>query len=481
MSISHSLSNALSGMTAASRMAEVVSSNLANSLTDGYGRRSLDLSASVLDGRGGGVDIDGITRHVDRGILSDRRMADASLGGFGTLVITMGRIEDAVGRAGESGSISSQIVAVEAALVDAASDPSSPIRLATLGDRLNGLAQGLNTASNDVQTLRVEADASIADQVDRLNTALSQVERLNTDITYARNTGSDPSGLLDQRQRVIDEISAIVPVRELDRDGGQVALMTPSGEILVDSQAKQFGFVRNNTITPDMTIASGGLSGLTLDGAPIATDGIGKLAGGSLGATFQTRDVDLVTAQDGLDNVAADLMARFQDPAVDTTLAIGQPGLFTDGGAAFVAINTPGLSGRISLNAAVDPSQGGVLTNLRDGLNAVSPGLSGEAGLLQALSAALSSPQTTAGDPIRQSAAGRAASFESATGTQRLNYESELSFANARWTSLREAEAAGGVDSDHEMQMLLRVEQAYAANARVLQAIETMMQRLMEL
>jgi len=48
MSISNSLSNALSGMTAASRMAEVVSSNLANSLTDGYGRRTLNLSSAVI-------------------------------------------------------------------------------------------------------------------------------------------------------------------------------------------------------------------------------------------------------------------------------------------------------------------------------------------------------------------------------------------------------------------------------------------------
>jgi len=35
MSISHSLSNALSGMTAASRLAEVVSSNVSNAMTEG--------------------------------------------------------------------------------------------------------------------------------------------------------------------------------------------------------------------------------------------------------------------------------------------------------------------------------------------------------------------------------------------------------------------------------------------------------------
>ena len=477
MSISNSLSNALSGMAATSRMAEIVSSNLANSLTDGYGRRSLGMSSAAITG----VEIGSVIRHVDRGILSDRRLADASLGGFGTLVQTMGRIEDAVGRVGEMDSISAKIVAVESALIDAASDPSSPIRLSSLGDRLENLAQGLNDASSQVQSLRVEAETSISDQVGRLNTALKQVEQLNADITYSRNSGGDPSGLLDQRQQVIDQIAEIVPVREFQRDGGHVALMTPDGETLIDGKAKQFGFVQNNVISADMTLASGGLSSITLDGMPIGADGIGKLAGGSLGAAFQVRDGDLVAAQDGLDSIAADLMSRFQDPAVDPTLGVGQAGLFTDNGAAFDVLNITGMAGRIALNAAVDPEQGGAITNLRDGINAVTSGPSGNAGLLHSLSAILAAPLSTTTDPVQSSAAGRAASFEAATGAQRLNYESELSFTNARWSSLKEAEAAGGVDSDHEMQMLLRIEQAYAANARVLQAVETMMQRLMEI
>jgi flagellar hook-associated protein 1 FlgK len=298
---------------------------------------------------------------------------------------------------------------------------------------------------------------------------------------YSRNVGNDASGLIDQRQRVIDIIAEIVPVRELDRDGGQVALMTPNGETLIDGAAKIFGFDRNPVIVPDMTLASGGLSGITLDGKSIATDGIGKLAGGTLGAAFQARDGELVTAQNGLDNIAADLILRFQDPAVDPTLTAGQAGLLTDGGGAFDVANTTGLAGRISLNAAVDPVAGGAITNLRDGINATTPGPSGNTSLLRSFSAALSSPLATSTDLVQQSAAGRAASFEAELGSRRLTFESEASFANARWASLQEAEAAGGVDTDYEMQMLLRIEQAYAANARVVQTVESLMQRLMEI
>ena len=481
MSISNSLSNALSGMTAASRMAEVVSSNVSNSLTDGYGRRSLNLSSAVIGGRGAGVEIGSITRHVDRGVLGDRRLAGASLGGYGSLVSTMNRIQDVVGEAGGTGSISSRIVAVESALIDAASDPSSNINLSALAEKLSDAATSLNTASREMQTERERADSSISDQIGRLNTALGQVQQLNNDITNANNAGYDPSGLLDQRQLVIDEISEIVPVREIRRTGGQVALMTPSGETLIDGEAKVFGFVQNAVITPDMTIASGGLSGITLGGQPIAVDGVGKLAGGTLGAAFQARDSELVAAQEGLDTIAADLISRFQDPNVDPTLAIGQAGILTDAGTAYTATNIDGLSSRISLNALVDPSVGGAVTRLRDGLNAGSPGPSGNASLIQAISGALADPRTTSTDPVQQSVAGRASSFEGEMGSKRVEFESEVSFANARWSSLKEAEAADGVDTDYEMQMLLRVEQAYAANARVIQTVETLMQRLMEI
>lgn len=481
MSISSALSNAVSGMTAASRMAEIVSSNVSNSLTDGYGRRSLNVSAAVIGGRGAGVEIGSVTRFVDRGILSDRRLADANLGGFGSLVTTMTSVQRIVGEAGSQDSISARIVGVEAALIDAAADPSSGVRLTSLVDRLNGLTTGLNTASDEVQGLRADADASIAEQVERLNTALSQVQQLNADISYARNTGNDPSGIMDVRQQVIDEIATIVPIREFDRDNGQVALMTPQGESLLDGTAKQFEFTRNPVITADMTMAGGGLSGLSVGGVPIAADGIGKMAGGTLGAAFQSRDVELVAAQDGLDLIAADLVTRFQNPSVDPTLATGDAGLLTDAGVAYDSMNLQGLAGRISLNAAVDPAQGGTITKLRDGLNATSNGPSGNATLLLALSSAMSAPLSLAGDPTQQSAAGRAATFEADTGSRRLGFESELSFANARWTGLKEAEAAGGVDTDYEMQMLLRIEQAYSANARVIQTVDSMMQRLMEI
>ncbi|MEL6958426.1 MAG: flagellar hook-associated protein FlgK [Pseudomonadota bacterium] len=481
MSISHSLNNAISGLNATSRLAEVVSSNVSNSLTEGYARRSLELSSVSVGGRGAGVGVGSVFRHVDRGILADRRLADAALNGAETVVSVLGRVEDIIGSPGSGQSISDFIVQVEAAFIDAGSNPSSDVALSTLNNSLRSLTDRLNIASDEIQRMRLDADQSIEEQVERLNLNLQQVEQLNSDIFKIGTTGGDPSVLMDERQRLVDQISEMVPVREMDRGSGRIALMTPAGEMLIDGRAKSFGFVANTFVTPDLTLSSGALSGVTFDGVPLASDGVGRLAGGTLGAAFQARDEDLVVAQESLDRIAADLTLRFQDPTVDPSLATGDPGLFTDGGAAFDSADTVGLAGRITLNANVDPEQGGLPSRLRDGLYAATIGPVGNSGILQSYASALGATSTTSSDPVQRSAAGRAAMLESGLGQQRLDYEAELGFATARWSTLKEAEAAGGVDTDFEMQMLLRVEQAYSANARLIQTVESMLQTLMEL
>ena len=48
MTLSGSLSNALSGLTAAARAAEIVSANVANAMTPGYQKRELSLSSDAI-------------------------------------------------------------------------------------------------------------------------------------------------------------------------------------------------------------------------------------------------------------------------------------------------------------------------------------------------------------------------------------------------------------------------------------------------
>jgi len=483
MSISGSLNNAFSGLTAAARGAEVISQNLANVLTEGYGRRELQLSSRTLDGSGAGVWIEGIARIVDRTVLADRRLADAALARDGRIGEFLARIETAIGQPGAPGSLAAKLAEFEAALGMAASRPDSEARLQTIVSAAEGLTRGFRAITQSIQDERMAADAAIAAQVDQLNTALARIVELNRDIRIDIASNRDATAYMDERQKLVDLVASIVPVREVPRDHGQIALFTTGGAILLDGLAGEIGFRPTVTITADMTLGSGALSGLTLRDLPVdsaARSGI--LGGGSLGALFSIRDSLAPDAQAQLDAVARDLMERYEDPAADPTLPLGAPGLFTDYGAALDPLDEIGLAGRLELNALVDPARGGALWRLRDGLGAAAPGPIGQAAGLNALVnalAALRSPASGSYGPGTRTAAGLSADFLSGIGAARQAAEGDRAYATARRDTLKATELAGGVDTDQELQHLLLVEQAYGANARLITAAEEMLDRLM--
>ena len=71
--------------------------------------------------------------------------------------------------------------------------------------------------------------------------------------------------------------------------------------------------------------------------------------------------------------------------------------------------------------------------------------------------------------------------MSSDVATRRINAEAEASFSAARLTAVTEQEAALGVDTDAELQDLMQIEKSYAANARVLQVLDQMLQTVMEI
>ena len=117
MSLNTALGNALSGLGANARRAEVVSANLANALTEGYGRRALDVSSRDLGGQGGGVQVDGTSRLVDRAVLADRRGAEARMTGRDAMAEGLRALEATFGAADGGTDLSARLRALDGAYV----------------------------------------------------------------------------------------------------------------------------------------------------------------------------------------------------------------------------------------------------------------------------------------------------------------------------------------------------------------------------
>ena len=485
MSINGALNNALSGLVAASRAAEVVSSNISNALTEGYGRRELRLSAVSMSGHGVGVRVDGIHRATDIELLTDRRAADAEFGSRDSLKSFFLSVEKSIGLPGEDGSLSARVNELEASLIEATSRPDSQPRLMSALRAAQGLSNTLNRITDDIQGLRQDADREISVMVSDLNTRLDKISALNRDIRLQIGSGHNASALMDQRQAMIDSISAIVPIREMPGEHGEIALITTGGAILLDGKAAKFEFDGVGVITPDMTRQSGSLGAISLNGEEIDTlKAHHALMGGKLDALFRIRDTHAVNLQGSVDGFARDLMERFEDPNIDPTLGGSDPALFTDNGGKLDITDEIGLAGRISVSGLVDPEKGGDLWRLRDGIGAAAIGDAGDATLLRRLADALRSeriPSSGGFIAATRSASGLSSDLLSRAGAGRQNAEFDLSYAAARQQSLRAVELQNGVDSDHEIQQLLVVEQAYSANARVVRAVDEMIEELLGL
>lgn len=486
MSITGTLSNALSGLTAQSRAAELVSSNVANAGTPGYARREIDLAPRYMgDGASSGVNVTGVRREVDLPVIQDRRLADASAGHASTVAKFAADFSSILGTPDQESSLTGRISRFEAVLVEAASRPDSEARLSAVLAAAKSTTDFLNSASSMVQEKRQKADTSIATQINALNDGLIRVQNLNRQIQEAIARGKDPSSLFDLRQQSIDEISSIVPMRQVERDHGTVALYTTGGAIVLDGRAARLGFTKVGVIVPDMTQSSGALSGVTINGSPIRTDGPrSPIAGGSLAGLFEVRDELAPKAQSRLDSVARDLVERFQDAGLDATRAGGDAGLFTDAGNSFTATDELGLSGRIRVNSAVDPTQGGASWRLRDGLGAAVPGDAGNSALLQDMRRALLDPRASGSSTITsaaRSASGLASDLVSLAGSDQTDAELQQSFSVAEQDSLKTMELEKGVDTDFEMQKLMLIEQAYAANAKVITTVGDLIDTLIGL
>ena len=190
MSLSISLGNAITGLSAASRGAEVVSSNVANAMTDGYGKRQVELASRTTGNSGSGVQVVGVSRQVDMRVIADRRIADGQSSNANVLLDFQSRLEDYIGLPGDQGSLATRLSNFEGSLITAASRPDIDARLSDVVQSASSLATKFNDISDGLQTLRQQADAAIARDVAVLNSSLSQMEKVNEEIMRRFATGS---------------------------------------------------------------------------------------------------------------------------------------------------------------------------------------------------------------------------------------------------------------------------------------------------
>lgn len=484
MSLSGSLSNALSGLTAASRRTEAISSNLANAMTEGYGRRDIILRSNATSSSGG-VKLSGISRAQDLRLAAQTRHLTAEAGDAAVVSKAASRLERAFGGPDSPGSLPDRVQAFSSALIAASSTPQSKNSLDATVNSAKALIVEIKAISDEIQAVRETADQNIASDIEKLSSGLARLHKLNKRIVSEKSQDRDVSALRDLREKELSDIAPLLSFTRSERDDGSISLISEGGLFLLNQNPAQISFAISRHIDPSMTVTNGALSGLSVDGRPIETSLNGPLGGGRIMANFRVRDEMAVRAQSDIDAIARSLVERFQ--AIENSVPSPAPlsGLFTDQGQSYTALSDErGLSRRLALNSSVDDSRGGNSVGLRNGLHASVPVPVGDNTKLIAMVDALQQRLNPTAGPL----ANGKLSFpkqvgaiveQNALGAARA--EQTLSFASAQLKGLQSETASRGIDSDFELHQMLETERFYSANAKMLSVVDELLGQLLRI
>lgn len=328
MGISVALSNALSGMRVGQSALEVVSSNVANSGTPGYNRRSVSvidsLGVSSTWAREGGV-----TRAFNQSLQQHYTATLAETGFASVRADYVNRVQTLFGKPGTTGSLDSTFNAFQSSLSTLASNTDSFASRADAVQKAQALAGTLNQLTSDIQSLRQEIESQLEASVFTLNSELSSLEKVNQRLADQSIDATSRATLLDQRDRLVSSLSEKLDLRVTYRSDDTVALMTKSGVGVLDVKRSVFAFDSAGALSPtsqfNIDDQKSGVGKLTLTSPSGLTIDLVKqnvMQSGTLAAYVELRDKTLVQAQDQLDEVAAALAQAMSTVTTGGTPAV---------------------------------------------------------------------------------------------------------------------------------------------------------------
>lgn len=300
----------------------------------------------------------------------------------------------------------------------------------------------LNNRYVAIYNLRLDQDARVNNLVNLVNKAATRLAELNKQIPGAIGANYQPNDLLDERDRLIDQLAELTGVGYHIQANGS-ALLSLGGHILVAADQAQ-------TIS---TTSVGGFLQLRWPDSTSVTLTSGQIAG-----AITARDTDIPARLTALDSLAATLIAQVN------TIHSASFGLPT-GNVTGQNFFTGTVASNITVNSTLvaDPTQiaAAAATN--------SPGDGSKALQIAQLQASLlMSSGTRTIDSFW-------ADTMSALGSITARAQNEADVFSLLTDQLtRQKESVTGVSLDEEAANLLKAQAAYQAAARVLTAFDEM-------
>jgi flagellar hook-associated protein 1 FlgK len=247
MSTFGGLNTAFTGLTAARRGMEVVGQNITNATTNGYTRQRIETSAAAAPGStafarsgvepGAGVRVDAIQRLSNELLNSRVRATAAESGYWGVRSTVLDRLETSLREPSDEG-LSATLQDFWAGWQDVANRPGDPAAGGVLLERSSVLtsqiAQGYAGAAAEWAGIRNQTTAIASD----VNSLASEVAELNGQIRQVLAAGSAPNELLDQRDQRATQLAELTGATVRDRADGTIDIVLGGNSLVSGDRAR---------------------------------------------------------------------------------------------------------------------------------------------------------------------------------------------------------------------------------------------------
>jgi flagellar hook-associated protein 1 FlgK len=446
MTLNTALAGASSGLASITQQLATISQNVSNANTPGYVRETTQIQSAVAGGAGIGVRVGVATRTVDAALQREVFGAGGSVAGDQARQDALSAIDAASGTPGSGQDLASLVGGLRDAFSTLAFDPANAAQQNQVVNQASALARGVNTLGGVIQSQRQSVQDSLVADVQAANAALGAIGQLSDQVMAAKARGESTAGLEDQRDVAMASLTQLTGAQFYKQPSGDV-LAVSGGTLLPLRQAPGPLAISAATMGPGSTAPP-----LTVSGAAES------VAGGKIGAELDLRDTVLPGLQSNIDQFAQSLATGFAGQGLT---------LFSTSSGVIPAASAPGFAQTIQVNPAVlaTPSM------VRDG--ATPSGAAGDTTLIQTvLTNVLGAGAATI--------SGLATALVASHATLAAAASSRLATDQAVQTGLVAKLSAGtGVSVDSEMADMVKLQNSYGANSRVIGAVQAMWTQLL--
>ena len=338
MSLSGTLNTSLAGLQVTQQALQIVGANVANAQTPGYVRKTLTQTETAA-GSTISVRMASINRELDTLIQTQLRQATSGGSYADKLSELYQQLQTIYGAPGSATGVDTLFNNFTTAMHSLAASPNSFAAQSTAVNSAQLLTRQLNAMSNGIQTMRGAAEQGIAADVQSANSALQQIATINGQVATSNAADPTAAALMDQRDKLIDQLSTLMDIHVVKGQFNQVSVYTGSGTQLVADQAATLSFNAQGTLAPSAlwnanpTMSGVGTITLTAPGGgSIDLISGGAIQSGEIATYLQMRDKILPQAQKQLDEFAAQMSRALSDQTIAGTpvVAVPQSGFSVD-------------------------------------------------------------------------------------------------------------------------------------------------------